>query len=174
MSFKGKRFPAIHPAGNLFFFFCSIMQITISTTVGKHYLAVKEGFNQDLFSSLSPPFPPVKLLRFDGSEKGDIVSLELNFVFFKQVWTSEIIEDYTSESEFYFVDKGIKLPFFLGIWQHKHRLINRGDSETEIRDEITYQGSSWILTPLLYPILYLQFLYRKPIYRRIFSKRMLK
>lgn len=151
--------------------FCSPMQITISTTVNEHFLAVKEGFNQDLFSSLSPPFPPVKLLRFDGSKKGDIVSLELNFLFFKQIWTSEIIEDHTSESEFYFVDKGIKLPFFLGNWQHKHRLIGRGTSKTEIRDEIHYQGSNWILTPLLYPALYLQFLYRKPIYRRIFSGR---
>ena len=147
------------------------MHITISTSVRQHFLDVKQGFDQDLFSSLSPPFPPVKLLRFDGSEKGDIVSLELNFLFFKQVWTSEIIEDQTSESEFYFVDKGIKLPFFLEIWQHKHRLINRGKSETEIRDEIYYKGSTWFLTPLLYPILYLQFLYRKPIYRRIFSSK---
>ncbi len=150
------------------------MQITISTKVSQHFLQVKEGFNQDLFSSLSPPFPPVKLLRFDGSEKGDIVSLELNFLLFKQIWTSEIIEDHSNESEFYFVDKGIKLPFFLGYWQHKHRLINKGKSETEIRDEIHYLGANWFLTPLLYPILYLQFLYRKPVYRRIFSKKSLK
>ena len=150
------------------------MRISISTTVSQHYLTVKEGFNQDLFSLLSPPFPPVKLLRFDGSGKGDIVSLELNFLFFKQTWTSEIIEDHTDESEFYFVDKGIKLPFFLGFWQHTHRLINRGSTLTEIKDEITYQGSNWILTPLLYPILYLQFLYRKPIYRRIFYNESLK
>lgn len=145
------------------------MQINISTTVSQHYLEVKEGFNQDLFSTLSPPFPPVKLLRFDGSKKGDIVSLELNFIFFKQIWTSEITDDQTTDSEFYFVDKGIKLPFFLGKWQHKHRLINKGKSETEIRDEIEYKGSVWFLTPLLYPVLYLQFLYRKPIYRRIFT-----
>lgn len=153
------------------FRFVENMRITISTTVNQHFLAVKEGFNQDLFSSLSPPFPPVNLLRFDGSTKGDIVSLELDFLLFKQVWTSEIIEDKTSDSEFYFVDKGIKLPFFLGAWEHRHRLINKGKSETEIRDEITYQGSVRLLTPVLYPVLYLQFLYRKPIYKRIFSRK---
>jgi ligand-binding SRPBCC domain-containing protein len=147
------------------------MRITISTKVKRHFLEVKEGFNQELFSSLSPPFPPVSLLRFDGSKKGDIVSLELNFFLFKQIWTSEITEDKTDEGEFFFVDKGVKLPFFLGAWEHKHRLIKIGVSETEIRDEINYQGAIRLLTPLLYPILYLQFLYRKPIYKRIFSKR---
>ena len=147
------------------------MRIIISTTVNQHYLYVMKGFNEDLFRSLSPPFPPVKLLRFDGSKKGDLVSLELNFLLFKQVWTSEITEDFSGEREIYFVDKGVKLPFFLGTWEHKHRIINRGDSETEIRDEITFQGSSQLLTPLLYPILYLQFLYRKPIYKRIFARK---
>jgi ligand-binding SRPBCC domain-containing protein len=147
------------------------MRIIISTTVNQHFLDVMKGFNEDLFRSLSPPFPPVKLLRFDGSKKGDLVSLELNFFLFKQVWTSEITEDFSGEREIYFVDKGVKLPFFLGTWEHKHRIINRGDSETEIRDEITFQGSSQLLTPLLYPILFLQFLYRKPIYKRIFARK---
>jgi ligand-binding SRPBCC domain-containing protein len=147
------------------------MRIIISTTVNQHFLDVMKGFNEDLFCSLSPPFPPVKLLRFDGSKKGDLVSLELNFFLFKQVWTSEITEDFSGEREIYFVDKGVKRPFFLGTWEHKHRIINRGDSETEIRDEITFQGSSQLLTPLLYPILFLQFLYRKPIYKRIFARK---
>lgn len=147
------------------------MKITIATKVGQSLSDVKLGFDKDLFSALSPPFPPVKLLRFDGSKKGDIVSLELDFFLFKQVWTSEITEDNHQEHEFYFVDKGVKLPFFLGAWEHKHRIIHLGNSQTEIRDEISFQGSWKVLTPLLYPVLYLQFLYRKPIYKRIFAAR---
>lgn len=88
------------------------MKIVIETPVEQGYLDVKSGFNESLFKSLSPPFPPVKLLRFDGSQKGDLVTLELNFIFFKQKWTSEIIDDKTTDLEFFFVDKGIQLPFF--------------------------------------------------------------
>ncbi len=144
------------------------MKITIETLVNQDYLQVKEGFNETLFKKLSPPFPPVKLLRFDGSTKGDLVTLELNFIFFKQKWTSEIMEDQTTDKEFYFIDKGIELPFFLKKWTHKHRIVKDGENSI-IRDEIDYQAPFWILTWLLYPAMLLQFAYRKPIYKKIFS-----
>lgn len=144
------------------------MKINIQTHVQQDYLKVKEGFNQSLFTKLSPPFPPVKLLRFDGSQKGDYVTLELNFIIFKQRWTSEIIADMTNDQEFYFVDKGVELPFFLKEWQHKHRIIKSGNGSI-IRDEITYKSGVSILTLMLYPALFLQFLYRKPIYKKIFK-----
>ncbi|MBW3467395.1 SRPBCC family protein [Arthrospiribacter ruber] len=143
------------------------MKITLSTSVKQDYLSVKRGFNESLFKKLSPPFPPVKLLRFDGSSKGDIVSLELNFLIFKQKWISEITDDHTDEGEFYFIDEGIQLPFFLGKWKHKHRIIDQ-EKGTVIRDEIEYQGPNALMSVLLYPALYLQFLYRKPIYKKIF------
>jgi ligand-binding SRPBCC domain-containing protein len=144
------------------------MKITIETPVNQDYLQVKEGFNETLFKKLSPPFPPVKLLRFDGSTKGGLVTLELNFIFFKQKWTSEIMEDQTTDKEFYFIDKGIELPFFLKNWTHKHRIVKDGENSI-IRDEIDYQAPFWILTLLLYPAMLLQFAYRKPIYKKIFS-----
>ncbi len=144
------------------------MKLTLSTQVAQDYLSVKKGFDETLFQRLSPPFPPVRLLRFDGSKKGDLVSLELNFLLFRQVWTSQITADHTDHREFYFIDEGIQLPFFLGKWQHKHRIIKNGD-QSIIRDEIQYKGRFSWLTPILYPALYLQFLYRKPIYKRIFS-----
>ncbi len=144
------------------------MKLTIETSVAQSYLQVKEGFNESLFKKLSPPFPPVKLLRFDGSKKGDLVTLELNFIFFKQRWTSEIVEDQTDAGEFFFIDKGIELPFFLKDWRHKHRVINKG-AQTIIRDEIAYEAPFALLTWLLYPALLLQFAYRKPIYKKIFS-----
>jgi len=146
------------------------MKIVIETTVEQDYLTVKEGFNESLFKKLAPPFPPVKLLRFDGSTTGDVVSLELNFIFFKQRWTSDIVADETTEKEFYFIDKGVELPFFLKAWEHKHRIIKNGEGSI-IRDEISYQGPFGLMTLLLYPALYLQFLYRKPIYRKIFRSK---
>jgi len=144
------------------------MKINIATPVEENYLKVKEGFNETLFLKLNPPFPPVKLLRFDGSSKGDTVILELNFLFFKQQWISHITEDETNEHEFYFIDEGRKLPFFLKEWRHKHRIINAGKYSI-IKDEITFKAPFALLTLLLYPVLLLQFLYRKPVYKKIFS-----
>lgn len=145
------------------------MKIQLETSVEQGYLDVKAGFNESLFKKLSPLFPPVKLLRFDGSQKGDLVTLELNFIFFRQKWTSEITDDKTTDLEFYFVDKGVELPFFLKKWKHKHRVISLGIGSI-IRDEIEYEAPNSIVTFLLYPALWLQFAFRKPIYRKIFKR----
>ena len=144
------------------------MKITLSTKVNQNYLSVKRGFDETLFTKLSPPFPPVKLIQFDGSEIGDIVSLELNFLFFKDKWVSQISENHTDEKEFYFVDEGVDLPFFLKKWRHKHRIIKDGDHSI-IRDEIEFEGAFGLLTSVLYPALYAQFAFRKPIYKKIFA-----
>jgi ligand-binding SRPBCC domain-containing protein len=144
------------------------MKIQIKTKVDQDYLSVKNGFNEKLFNQLSPPFPPVKLIRFDGSEKGDIVSLELNFLLFRQIWKSEIIDDKTTDTEFYFIDVGVDLPFFLKKWRHKHRIM-KAENGSVIRDEIEYSGPFRLMTLLLYPALYLQFAYRIRIYKRIFA-----
>jgi hypothetical protein len=64
------------------------MRIRITTLVTQNYRQVADRFDQNLFKALNPPFPPVKLLRFDGSRKGDEVHLQLNFLLFKQVWKS--------------------------------------------------------------------------------------
>lgn len=90
------------------------MQINLQTAVEKSYLQVMEGFTESLFAKLAPPFPPVKVLRFDGCKVGDTVDLELNFIFFKQNWTSKITEDHCDAKEFLFVDEGIVLPFSWG------------------------------------------------------------
>jgi ligand-binding SRPBCC domain-containing protein len=144
------------------------MKLTLQTRVEQDYLSVKKGFDQTLFQKLSPPFPPVKLLRFDGSSTGDLVVLELNFLFFKQRWTSEITEDSTDEKEFYFIDEGIELPFFLKTWRHKHRVIQDGTGSL-IRDEINYTAPFGWMTVLLYPTLLAQFAFRIPIYKRLFK-----
>uniref|UniRef100_UPI004047371B SRPBCC family protein n=2 Tax=Algoriphagus sp. TaxID=1872435 RepID=UPI004047371B len=145
------------------------MRLLLQTAVESAHLEVKGGFTEALFAKLAPPFPPVKVLRFDGCRAGDLVDLELNFIFFKQKWTSKITEDHLDAQEFRFVDEGIVLPFFLGKWRHCHRILAR-PSGSIISDEIDFEGVFFWLTPLLYPLLWLQFWYRKPIYRRIFRK----
>lgn len=146
------------------------MKIKITTRVQQHYLKVKALFDENLFKVLNPSFPPVKLLRFDGSNVGDKVVLELNFFLFKQKWISEITDNKTDEYKFYFIDRGVELPFFLGSWEHKHIIVRIGENESEIRDEIEYKGKVGVMSILLYPFLYGQFLYRRPIYQRYFKE----
>jgi ligand-binding SRPBCC domain-containing protein len=146
------------------------MRLSISTIVDLDYLSVKQQFDASLLKKLSPPFPKVSILRFDGIRAPDQVVMELDFLFFKQRWEGKIVEDFLDENEFRFVDVGVKLPFFLKEWQHTHRLINQGN-RTLIKDEIQYKSGNKIFTVLLYPVMVLQFLYRKPIYKRLLSRK---
>ncbi|CAD5270426.1 MULTISPECIES: hypothetical protein [unclassified Imperialibacter] len=146
------------------------MKIKIRTRVKADLQTVREGFTDKLFLKLNPPFPPVKLLRFDGCKKGDKVELELNFIFFKQTWESLITHDLSNETVFSFVDEGVRLPFFLNNWKHHHinEAIENGGAS--ITDEIEFTTPTLLTNLLFYPVLYLQFLYRKPIYRKVFGK----
>jgi ligand-binding SRPBCC domain-containing protein len=144
------------------------MKLKISTEVGQSLPQVIAGFNEELFQKLSPPFPRVILKRFDGSLKGDIVSLELDFFVFKQMWTSEITSSISTPQKFEFVDKGIELPFFLKSWQHRHTiLLDKGI--VSIVDDIDFSSSFRFFDYLLYPVMYLQFFLRKPIYKKVFK-----
>jgi len=114
-----------------------LMRLHLQTAVASTHLEVKAGFTESLFAKLAPPFPPVKVIRFDGCTAGDIVDLELNFIFFKQKWTSKITEDHCDAQEFRFVAEGIVLPFFLGKWRHCHRILAQ-PSGSIISDEIEF------------------------------------
>ena len=145
------------------------MKLKIVTDVDASLDDVKEGFTKDLFLKLNPPFPPVKLLEFGGCQKGDKVSLELNFILFKQHWISDIIEDSQSGHVWFFVDKGVKLPFFMKTWRHHHE-VRSTDDGSQIIDAIEFSTGTLLTDLLMYPSLLGQFLYRKPVYKKIFKK----
>ena len=143
------------------------MKLRIETKVNASLDAVKSGFTQNLFLKLNPPFPPVKLLEFGGCNEGDKVALQLNFILFKQMWISDITEDYTTDKRWFFVDQGTKLPFFLKTWKHHHE-VQALDQGSLIVDDINYSTGTWLTDLLMYLPLLGQFLYRKPIYKKIF------
>lgn len=147
------------------------MKIKLTTSVEQAHDRVFEQFDADLFLALAPPGLKVDLLRFDGCKKGDVVQLQLDFLFFKQVWTSYITESGKGEQECFFVDASSAkdLPFFLRKWEHRHRIVKTVEG-TKIIDAIEYRAP-FGLNFLLYPALWLQFAWRKPIYRRFFKKK---
>lgn len=149
------------------------MRLLLKTNVNLPPDQVWAQFDEQLFKKLAPPFPRIRLLRFDGSTTGCMVEVELNFLLFRQIWQSEIIDHGTSAEEIWFVDRGSKLPFFLRFWLHRHRLIRTSHGSTpgtQIVDDIEYRTGSVILDYLMYPLMWAQFAYRGPIYRRAFNK----
>jgi ligand-binding SRPBCC domain-containing protein len=144
------------------------MQIILKTKVEKDVNTVFEAFDLELFKKLKPPGIGLKVLRFDGSNTGDIVELELNFVLFKQRWRSSITDSGKTDFGFYFIDEsyGKDLPFFLSSWKHKHTISKEGEGAV-ISDEIDFKSPFGFL---FYPAVWLQMAMRKPIYRKIFRK----
>ena len=143
------------------------MRLTITTFVKQDWKQVTKGFTEELFLALNPPFPPVKLLQFDGCHKDDVVTLELNFLLFKQTWQSLITSDEKGSDHFQFVDEGVKLPFFLKNWTHRHR-IEKSSNGSRIIDDINFSTGTWLTDLIFWPLLYGQFAYRTPIYKRFF------
>jgi ligand-binding SRPBCC domain-containing protein len=146
-----------------------MLSYTLSTPVQAPLRHVKELFTADLLLKLSPPFPRVRLQRFDGCTKDDQVILEINILFFTLTWSSAIIEDKLTDEEWYFIDKGIQMPLGLQFWQHKHRVKKINEETCEIIDEISFDTHHAFLNYLLFPFLWGMIFYRKPFYKKYLS-----
>ena len=149
------------------------MHLLLKTTVPQPLSRVWAGFDRQLFTRLSPPFPPVEVVRFDGCLPGDVVHLRLNFLLFRQDWVSVITVQETTKDEIFFIDEGKQLPFFLRAWRHRHGLLAQtgpdGQPQTVIVDDITFTTTTRLTDWLFYPLLWLLFAYRRPIYQNYFS-----
>lgn len=132
-------------------------------------MKVFNAFDEKLFRKLSPPYPKLKLIRFDGSAPGDVVDVELQTGLKSFRWTSLIVDRKVTDSEAYFVDEGQQLPPPLRTWHHKH-LVSKNGSGAIIHDIITYSTGIKPLDLLLYPLMKLQFGMRGPVYQREFGK----
>lgn len=146
------------------------MRIKIITDVEAAFEYVRQNFDQALLEKISPPFPPTRLLRYDGNQPGGEVHVELNFILFRQVWKSRIKNYSEDGQQVVFTDEGTQLPFFLSYWHHEHRVEKHG-SGSRITDDITFRTPSRLTDYLLYPLMYGQFAYRKPMYRKYFKIR---
>lgn len=144
------------------------MRLQIHTKVSAEWQEVKKGFTEKLFLALNPPFPKVKLLQFDGCREGDIVSIELGFLLFKQNWISEVMDDGGTHDCWHFTDVGTALPFFLKSWRHTHT-VKACDQGSSIIDDIHFTTGTQLTDAIFYPVLYLQFLYRRPTYQKVFG-----
>ena len=144
------------------------MNIQLKTKVRGHYKDIMRQFDRKLFEALKPANADMEIVEFTGSEKGDKVHIRFKSPI-KAEWISEITESGADETEAFFIDEGVQLPFPLSYWKHKHIVRKITDDSSYIIDDITFKGSNFLLTRLLYPAIYAGFYPRKRIYKRYFG-----
>lgn len=146
------------------------MRIVLRTPVAQPPAQVMAGFTRELFVALAPPFPKLRVLRFDGCHTGDRVEIELDTLVKRLLWTSEITEDgVLPDGTHFFVDEGRVLPPPLRYWRHRHLLEPGPAGSCVIVDDLEYRSGSRVLDAALYPAMWAQFAWRRPIYRRWFG-----
>lgn len=147
------------------------MKMTLRTAVRGDHASVFAQFDKNLLHHLTPPGMKLEFLRFDEpTEVGSIVHINMRmWGIIKQEWYMHIVDFVEEEDRSWFTDEGIRLPGFLKSWQHRHLVEQEGDHSV-IVDEINYSGQNGLLSYLLYPVIWMQFVLRKPYYRRYFGK----
>jgi len=142
------------------------VKFTVSTQIhGISPGEVYRVFNYDLLWALSPPFAKPKAVLYEGNRPGHRMVFRLVTPLGTKHWAGRVTEEGHTENEIYFVDEGEQMPFGLSLWRHKHRIIKTGWG-TLLRDEVRFEGRNALLTVLLFPVLYAQFIYRKPLYAK--------
>ena len=145
------------------------MNIQLKTKVDGNYKEVMKRFDRQLFEALKPKNAKMNILAFTGSKKGDLVHLQFLSPI-KTEWLSKITEDGEDEKQSYFIDEGVKLPFPISFWQHKHIVRKITEDTSYIIDDMTFKGPNLLVTVLLYPALYIAFFPRKSIYKSYFKR----
>ncbi|MDO6390793.1 hypothetical protein Q4E40_11695 [Pontibacter sp. BT731] len=145
------------------------MLLHLKTTVQQDFRSVFHAFDEQLFRKLAPPYPRLKLLRFDGSAPGDVVEVELQTGIRSFRWTSRITEREITDRAAWFVDEGQEVPPPLRNWQHKH-LVTQHGSGAIIHDIIEYSTGYKALDVMLYPFMLAAFGMRKPVYKKVFRQ----
>ncbi|MCS7085131.1 MAG: hypothetical protein RMM53_05130 [Bacteroidia bacterium] len=137
------------------------MKFTIATRVGLPPRRAAERFDARLFQALAPPFPKIRLLRFEPQR----VEMRLDFGVFRSMWESKVEDWIFDAEEARFVDTGVRLPPPLKSWRHVHRLRAHGQGSI-LYDEIEYTTGVRPLDWLIFPFLWAMMAYRRPIYRK--------
>jgi ligand-binding SRPBCC domain-containing protein len=145
------------------------MKLRFETAIPKPFEKIRDHFNRELFTSISPAFIPFNIKRFDGCKKGDEIHIDLGPGFASQSWVSLITFEETNASGWSFIDEGKVLPWPLLYWKHHHRVDRMGPTESKIVDDIEFECSPQFLTPLMRPFLWTVFAIRPARYKKFFQ-----
>jgi ligand-binding SRPBCC domain-containing protein len=148
------------------------MRFQILTKVQGNHRSVFLRFNHSLLLQLTPPGMRMELLEFqDPQEPNGKIEMRVTILgLIKQEWENAFSDYELGEAECHFVDQGVKMPFPIRLWRHDHRVLADGPDQAIINDDVTFGSGFFLMDWMLFPILWLQFRYRRPIYRRVFGR----
>lgn len=146
------------------------MRFLIPTLVKGNYKTVFSGFDHGLLLKLTPPGMRLELVSADAPDKpGGRIHIKVKVLgLIRQEWVNEFSRYELRDDECHFVDEGRTMPFPFKRWRHDHRVLKEGDN-AKIVDDVTYSSGLLILDWLLFPVVWFQFRYRRPIYRKHFG-----
>jgi ligand-binding SRPBCC domain-containing protein len=148
------------------------MRLQIKTSVQGNHVEVFKRFDHSLLLQLTPPGMRMELLHFEEPHlPGSCIRIRVTILgLIRQNWEN-VFSDYDiGPAECHFVDTGRKMPFPMRRWRHDHRVIADGADRAIINDDVTFETGFLLTDWLLRPIMWLQFRYRRPIYRRLFGR----
>jgi len=129
---------------------------------------VKSSFRELNFLKHLIKWQPVKLVRWDGIENGDIAHLKIWFF----GWKDFIVKhQFNKENDFIldFTDLNVKLPLGLIFWNHNHKVSN-SNNNIIITDHIKFKHKYKVVEFLLYLPMIFPILMRKISYKSYFKK----
>lgn len=145
------------------------MRFTVRTFIpGKTPQQIFAHFGEPLFRALSPAFPKISVVRFDGCRLNDETHIDMHF-FGKRRWISVNTDFSEKESEIYFIDRGRQLPLGLKSWTHCHR-VTAAPGGSFISDEVEYDYGNLFLNLIWRLPLWIPFAMRPVKYRRFYEK----
>ncbi len=147
------------------------MKIVLRSTVNQAFDTVADHFDEELFTFLLPPPFVAQLVKYEGSAPGNIVHIRFNFPW-RSSWISKITSSHRDNNEFSFVDIGVKLPFGLKAWKHRHTVKKVDQSTTAIIDEMEFSTGFLLFNLIAFPVLYLSFYPRKKQYKKYFEEKL--
>ncbi len=148
------------------------MRFQILTRVQGSHRDVFLKFDHSLLTQLTPPGIRMELLHAqEPSEPGAYIQLRVTILgIIRQNWENAFSHYALGELECHFVDEGRVMPFPIRYWRHDHRVLADGAHHAIINDDVTFKTGFFLLDWIMYPILWMQFRFRQPIYRRVFGK----
>ena len=124
---------------------------------------VIRSFHDGNFVHFLTALQPVKILNWDGIESGKEASF--SFWFFGWRIMKVVHEGYEAQDTYlHFIDKGLKLPFGLNDWNHRHIVKVEGDNVI-ISDRVQMHSKSRAKLYFIYPIMIFPILIRKITYK---------
>jgi ligand-binding SRPBCC domain-containing protein len=146
------------------------MNLFLTTRISAPLTHIEENFNRTLFAYLNPPGAKVEIVRFDGTKKGDILVLKLKTPIMKGEWHGSIIERFSDQKQFYFIDVGDELPWPLKSWRHKHLVEKIDQNSCLLSDDVNFSTPSALLDRLFYPFFWGMFFWRRHRYQKYFTQ----